>query len=158
MRMKGESVLNIIYDDNKNTLRTTKFSESSQYNLEDILFYVPLNCETNNYAYINGTEIVKLELREIATNYRIFSVPLDRSINLENGISTIRLICLDDTEVSISKNDLTINISVDNYNLGNQLSVIEDLSKDITRKYQKIMELTQMNINIYQDMQEVAKK
>ena len=51
-----------------------------------------------------------------------------------------------------------INLTLDKSRSAMQLYFLDDLTSEVISKYNKIIELTEMNINIYKDIKEVIGK
>ena len=51
----------------------------------------------------------------------------------------------------------SIILKYDNFVLGKQINIIENLSKQVMLMYKKIEELTKMNIEIYKEIEEANK-
>ncbi len=49
-------------------------------------------------------------------------------------------------------------LAYDNYEIAQQIKVLKEVSEDIAKKYQQIYEMTQMNIDICQSIEEGAFK
>ena len=57
-----------------------------------------------------------------------------------------------------TSNNIQLNLNCDNMKSIAQLYYIDSLTMEVINKYKKIIQLTEMNINIYNDIQEVVNK
>lgn len=146
--------MNIIYDIDKNNLRLIGFDPREVYQLNELKFYIPKKTNITPFLLIKNLkeekEILKLTQRGSEKNYNIFYVPIEQTISINKGNCSIALI---DVESDfILSTFQTISLNFDDYKIGNQLYLIEELSKNIILTYKQIEELTKMNIEIYQNI------
>lgn len=157
---KERIVINIIYDIENNDLRLISFNINQPYQLEELVFYIPRKLKNiTPFLLIKDTEDKKdiLKLTQISTdrNYNIYSVSLENSITVKEGISAITLMLLErNLFKSVSS---SIILKYDNFVTAKQIGIIENLSKQIIVMYNKIEELTKMNIEIYKEIEEANK-
>ena len=153
--------MNIIYEVDKDSLRFIAFNPNSSYRLEELKFYVPRKSNITPFLLIRDKSeeytVIKLSLMSKDNNYFMYMVAPDASISVENGRSVISLIGIADNSFVFS-NSYPISLNFDNYQLGNQLYLIEDLSKNLILTYKQIEELTKINIEIYQEIQKEVSK
>lgn len=82
--------MNIILNE-INQIRTSNYSESSYYSLEDIKFYIPLTIEVDEIYCIVDNENFTLSHFDSVTNYNIYQVFFDKAISMEKGAKEISL-------------------------------------------------------------------
>jgi len=142
--------MNIIFDIKTNNLKTVKFSSDATYNLEDINFYIANG--QGKYVYCNiKDEVISLqEMISENVNYQKYKISTKEPISIENGRYGLRVLYIGDTDAGISQ-AVDMNINVDSFNLVSKLSLITEISQDIQSKYNKILEMTQMNIEMYKE-------
>lgn len=157
---KERIVINIIYDVDNNDLRMISFNINQPYQLEELVFYIPRQLKNiTPFLLIKDNEDKKdiLKLTQVSTdrNYIIYSVSLENSIAVKEGLSAITLMLL---ERNLFKTvSSSIILKYDNFTLAKQIGVIEELSKQVLLMYRKIEELTKMNIEIYKEIEEANK-
>lgn len=157
--------MNIILNEDC-TLRTTKMSQSETYDLSDIDFFIPnkFNSFCIFVVLINSvglTEIIQLNFMENSHQYKKYKITYSNSIRIDSGEIEIKIILVDSTsrDVFISSGDkLICNITVDNYKIARQVAITNELSLSVYELYKKIEEMTEMNIDIYENIMEVSKK
>lgn len=146
--------MNIIYDIDKNNLRLINFNSKKFYQLNELKFYIPKKTRITPFLLIKNSkrekEILKLTQCGSDKNYNIFNVSTEQTISIDTGDCSIALINIEDnfTFSAFQK----ISLDFDDYKIGNQLYLIEELSKNIILTYKQIEELTKMNIEIYQNI------
>lgn len=84
--------------------------------------------------------------------YNTFSASLDNSITLKHGKSKLSVLLIEDDILHSQSCELYLNY--DNFTMAQQIKLIDGISKDIAKKYHQIYEMTQMNIDIYQSIEE----
>lgn len=157
---KERIVINIIYDVDNNDLRLISFNINQAYQLEELVFYIPRQLKNvTPFLLIKDSNDKKdiLKLTQISTdrNYIIYSVSLENSIAVKEGLSAMTLMLLErNLFKSVSS---SIILKYDNFILGKQINIIENLSKQVMLMYTKIEELTKMNIEIYKEIEEANK-
>ena len=152
--------MNIIYDVDNRTLRCIGLSSKEIYQLNDLNFYIPKQYKNlMPFLLIKDTKGKKdiLRLSHIKRDkvYDVYAVDVSNTISLAAGDVSIALLVLSNNiEVSNAENLL---LDFTNFKLGNQISLIEGLSKNLALTYEKIERLTKMNIQLYKDIEEAAK-
>lgn len=104
----------------------------------------------------DNKDILKLELKNKDSNYNLYSVSLCNTITITEGISSLVVLLIDSKIMHSASVDIILNY--DNFTLGQKIYLIDELSKDIVRKYQQVEQMTKMNIDIYQSIEEGAFK
>lgn len=127
-----------------------------------MVFYIPKTYKNiTPFLIIKNLEgqsdIIKLSQTQVDKNYNIFSVALSNSIAIVEGQLTIAILGMDNSKI-FSSEAVSLHLSFENYNIGHQIQMIDQLSKEVILAYRKIEELTKMNIEIYEAIeQEVFK-
>lgn len=155
--------MNIIYEAEKNHLRLISFNPYEQYQLETLKFYIP-----KEFKYITPflviqdaqgrCDLFKLSLSAREDKYNIYSVALTSSVSLKSGKAKMSLFLLTAQNNNFKVTDFSqgVDLNYDNYKIGYQIHLIEGLSKNVITAYQRIEQLTQMNIDIHKNIEEVV--
>ena len=151
--------MNIIL--NGNTIRTTKFNKEETYELSDINIYIP-NDQNHTNAYIilknqQGIyDIIPIEFAEKTTTHKKYRITYTNPIRISSGEAEIKVLLLDieNNYSCIISDNLICNINIDNYKIAHQTVISEQFGNSIKTMYEKINQLTEMNINIYEKMKE----
>ena len=146
--------MNIILNDN--TIRTTKFNKEEIYELSDINIDIP-NEQNHTNAYIilknqQGIyDIIPIELSEKTTTHKKYRITYTNPIRISSGEVEIKVLLLDieNNYSCIISDNLICNINIDNYQICYQTVISEQLGNSIKSMYEKIKQLTEMNIEIY---------
>lgn len=96
--------------------------------------------------------MVKLQQTGGDRIYNTFVASLDNSIILKHGKSKISILLIEDNILHSQSCELYLDY--DNFTMAQQIKLIDGISKDIAKKYHQIYEMTQMNIDIYQSIEE----
>lgn len=151
--------MNIILNDN--TIRTTKFNKEEIYELSDINIYIPNDQKhTNAYIILKNQQgvydIIPVELAERTTTHKKYRITYTNTIRISSGEAEIKVLLLDieNNYSSIISDNLICNINIDNYKIAHQTVISEQLCNSIKSMYEKINQLTEMNINIYEKIKE----
>lgn len=154
---KAGDILNIILNDN--TIRTTKFNKEETYELSDINIYIPNDQKhTNAYIILKNQQgiydIIPIELVEKTTTHKRYKITYTNPIRIPSGEIEIKVLLLDieNNYSCIISDNLICNINIDNYRIAYQTVISEQLGNSIKTMYEKINQLTEMNINIYEEM------
>jgi hypothetical protein len=89
--------------------------------------------------------------------YDIYKVSLDNFISCGNGNIKLSILHIENNIPYISA-DIQLNLIFDKCKSAMQLYFMDDLTSEVINKYKKIVELTEMNINIYNDIKETIDK
>jgi hypothetical protein len=157
--MRGVFVIKIIYNKDKD-LRLIE--DALDNNLDNLHFYIPKKLQGSFYCRLvdsNDFEsILKLSKSDSSDKlYNIYKVSLDNFIACANGDMKLSILFIENDLPHIS-NNIQINLNCDNMKSIAQLYYIDSVTMEIINKYKKIVQLTEMNINIYKDIQEVMNK
>lgn len=145
------------------TIRTTQFNASTQYNIEDVNFYIP-QTRGNGYqvflvlkGHRNLYEIVELARSKSASSGTnlLYKLPLKQALRLNNEqvVLNLMLINTQTGEYSYSS-EIKINISTDNYTLARSVYVAQQVGQKIQDLYGKIIGLTEENRELYRKIRE----
>jgi hypothetical protein len=157
--MRGVFVIKIIYNKDKD-LRTIE--DALDNSLDNLHFYIPKKLQGNFYCRLvdsNEFESI-LKLSKSDNNdklYNIYKVSLDNFINCGNGNIKLSILHIENNIPYISA-DIQLNLIFDKCKSAMQLYFMDDLTSEVINKYKKIVELTEMNINIYNDIKETIDK
>ena len=157
--MRGVFVIKIIYNKDKD-LRTIE--DALDNNLDNLHFYIPKKLQGNFYCRLvdsNESEsILKLSKSDSSDKlYDIYKISLDNFITCGNGDIKLSIIFIENN-LPYSSNIVTLDLKCNNFKSISQLYYLDNLSAEVISKYKKIIKLTEMNINIYKDIQEVIDK
>lgn len=157
--MRGVFVIKIIYNKDKD-LRTIE--DALDNSLDNLHFYIPKKLQGNFYCRLvdsNEFESI-LKLSKSDNNdklYNIYKVSLDNFIGCGNGNIKLSILHIENNIPYISA-DIQLNLIFDKCKSAMQLYFMDDLTSEVINKYKKIVELTEMNINIYNDIKETIDK
>ena len=157
--MRGVFVIKIIYNKDKD-LRTIE--DALDNNIDNLHFYIPKKLQGNFYCRLvdsNESEsILKLSKSDSSDKlYDIYKVSLDNFISCGNGNIKLSILHIENNIPYISA-DIQLNLIFDKCKSAMQLYFMDDLTSEVINKYKKIVELTEMNINIYNDIKETIDK
>lgn len=157
--MRGVFVIKIIYNKDKD-LRLIE--DALDNNLDNLHFYIPKTLQGSFYCRLvdsNESEcILKLSKSDNSDKlYNIYKISLDNFITCGNGDIKLSIIFIENN-LPYSSNIVTLDLKCDNFKSISQLYYLDNLSAEVISKYKKIIKLTEMNINIYKDIQEVIDK
>ena len=157
--MRGVFVIKIIYNKDKD-LRTIE--DALDNSLDNLHFYIPKKLQGNFYCRLvdtNETEsILKISKTDSSDKlYDIYKVSLDNFVACCNGDIKLSIFHIENNLPYIS-NDIQVKLRFDKCKSMMQLYFMDNLTTEVVNKYKKIIELTEMNINIYKDIKEVVDK
>lgn len=148
---------NIILN-NMNSIRTTNFSPKSDYNIEDINFYIP-TIKSNGYQIFlvlknnkNLYEIIELiKMKEgSSANNILYKVPLKQFLRVNNEPVTLSLMLINNyTGEYIYSSSLVVNILTDNFRLAQQVFVAQQVNRQVQDLYLKTVNLVNKIENLY---------
>lgn len=153
--------MNIVYNFDKNELKFLKFDPLNVYQLSDLKFYIPKTGNITPFLLISSKEdkdILKLTKIQEDGNYDVYMAGVETTITIRDMECQISLFVAEDNSVKVSASHNHILLAFDNYKLGNQIYLIENLSQNLMVTYKQIEELTKMNIELYQEIQKEANK
>lgn len=154
-------MVNIIYQDDGN-FRTTQFDVNTTYNLNDILFFVPnskkllaLYCILKNN---DQTDSLELSPRANTTrNYDSYGFSNEYTANIESGTIKLILFGIYEDNTTILSKEFEINITLENFNLLNQLYVMTKFGADVALQYNQMVEFVKLGASMVSDMQALMK-
>ena len=157
--MRGVFVIKIIYNKDKD-LRTIE--DALDNSLDNLHFYIPKKLQGSFYCRLvdsNESEsILKISKSDSSDKlYDIYKVSLDNFISCGNGNIKLSILYIENNIPYISA-DIQLNLIFDKCKSAMQLYFMDDLTSEVINKYKKIVELTEMNINIYNDIKETIDK
>lgn len=154
-------IINIIFDNSKNNIKIT--NGESEVQLNNLKFFIPKIFHSDNiFAVITSPQgdenIIKLtDSFEQNKNFNILKASMDSIITAnEEGESQLLLMFIDNGTI-ISTNAININVKYENYEKGKMFFLLQQLSNETARAYDKILQMTELNIQLYEDIREVTK-
>ena len=148
--------MNIILNED-NSLRTTKFNSDKIYELSDINIYIPNDVTyTNIYIVLINklgiNDIIPLELSERTATHKKYRFTYTNPIRINSGEVEVKILLIDvnNNYSAIVSGDLVCSVNIDNYRIAYQTIISEQVSSNVAKAYDKIKELTEMNIEIYE--------
>lgn len=145
------------------TIRTTQFNASTQYNIEDINFYIPTGKAERNQIFLvlknerNLYEIVELTRSKGAqsgTNV-LYKLPLNQALRVNNEQVVLSLMLIDLTSGEfVYSSTLKVKISTENYQLARQVYISQQVGQKVQDLYIKIVGLTEENKELYKKFKE----
>ena len=119
--------------------------------------YIPNDVTfTNIYIVLTNklgiNDIIPLELSERTATHKKYRFTYTNPIRINSGEVTVKLLLIDvnNNYSSIVSNDLVCSVNIDNYRIAYQTIISEKVSSNVAKAYDKIKELTEMNIEIYE--------
>lgn len=153
-------MVNIIYQADK-TIRFTQFDINATYDISDLKFFMPsdkipiaLYCVIKN----ENEEIDSIKLVSTSSDskfYYCYKFSDSQPISHQSGKLTLFLFGVYEDKSTIISDEFNINLNVENFNITSQLYALSQISSEIANYYNKIEQLTKMNIELYRDMQEL---
>lgn len=136
------------------------FNPNQVYNLEDLVFYFPKNRNITPFLLLKDSyetkDVLKLTKCGMDKNYIIYSVSIDSGFSAKNGYIDISVLTLENDIIKTSPKT-QISLNFDNFMIAKRTSLLDEVSRNLASTYQKIEELTKMNIEIYQNIEEARK-
>lgn len=153
--------MNIIFDLNNNHLRQTGFNDEETYALTELKFFIPTQFNYHFYCFLKDTEqmdVIQLVKIKEEKGYGIYMISTNRGPAARcDNLVTLSLGYNLNGDIIVSDSFL-INLDYSNYNYARQINAIAEVSEDIANKYLRIEEMTKININLFNDIQEVGNK
>lgn len=144
---------NIVLDD-KNEIRANRLS-SSNNDISDIEFYIPVDYHYDSIKVLifdkdNIYDVCSLIKLDERTNYSVCKLDLSSTIRISSGDCSIGLIRIDTkNHTCYTTNFLDVNLNVKSYLASHLTFISTELNNSISELYQKIVSMTEMNIEIY---------
>lgn len=146
------------------SIRTTKLNQTDIYDISKLLFYIPNTFNNMNVFIllkdsIGMVDIIPLQYSGNQSSYKIYKVNYSNQVRIKSGTVTLSIITFNhkNNSCSISTGNIEFNISVENYKIGHQLAISQELNLYIKDVLEKIMKLTDINIDIYEKITGVTK-
>lgn len=147
------------------TLRTTKFNRDNTYELSDIDVYIPNDFNyTNLYIVLVSKlgvyDIIPIEFFERTATHRKYKITYNNPIRISSGDVEVKLLLMDvnNNYSAIVSGNLVCSVNIDNYRIAYQTIISEKVSSNVAKAYDKIKELTEMNIEIYEKILKEVKQ
>ena len=154
-------IINIIFDPSKNNIKIT--NRESKIQLNNLKIYIPKSFSFDLFAIIqkedqNDRNLIKLsKSSEYNKNFDILKASMDNVIIAPEGASQITLFYFENNML-VSTNALPINIGYEDFKQGGKMYFLNQLSEEIAVTYNKIQQLTELNVQLYKDIREVAEE
>lgn len=150
---------NIILQENF-TIKTVKLNQNETYDLSELTFYIPnkFNC-SHIFVLITDstlTDIVPLQYDGSYQSYKTYKMNYANTIRVKPGLVKLSILLYDGKQENalMSNGSIKFNANIENYKIAHQLAITMELNTALKETYNKIMELTTMNIDIYEKMME----
>ena len=149
--------MNFIYEVDDKYLRAVSLNPREIYQLNDLNFYIPRKYRNlTPFLLIKDSEgnkdILRLSHNKSDKIYNIYSVDASNTVRFQNGQFSIALLVLSNN-IEVSDAHLIL-LDFSNFQIGKQISLIEEMTKSLIATYEKIERMTKMNIELYQDIEE----
>ena len=143
---------NIVLDD-KNKIRANKLSDVND--ISDIEIYISTQFNYDSVKVLifdkdNIYDVCSLIKLDERMNFHICKLDFSSTIRISNGDCQIGLIIIDvKNHTCYTTNFIEVNLDVKNYAASHLTFVSTELNNSINELYQKIVSMTEMNIEIY---------
>jgi hypothetical protein len=145
-------------------LSTTKISVEGNNQIEQLSFYI-----SNKYGEFDicvaitdsfGVfDIVPLTYLRTDKNYKIYNIDCKNELRIKSGKCKIIIFLFDKRlENCKSSGNLDINLDIENYNLFHHTYLNKKVVNEVSDYYDKIVKMTNLNIEIYDKIQEEVRK
>ena len=150
--------IKVIYEKDK-SLRLLDFNKTEHYQLEDLKFYIPKEFKEDFFVLLTDAQDVKTVLKlnktqDVHKKYSIYAVDGSSMVTTEPGKTAISIFYIDNNTFQTS-NSFKANLQYDNFNYISQLMFLQKLDRKLAERFDKIKQMTQLNINLYKDIEEV---
>lgn len=130
---------------------SVKNNSEASYKPNELIFYVPLTYSDYSVCIIVQNEslydVVPLDYIEIRSGYQTYGISGSQKMRI-NGFCEICLLLLKKSTVKVSFS-FRSNLEIEQYKIAHQVYLIHQISREIADMYSKIEKLTNMNIDIY---------
>lgn len=148
---------NIILEDGGH-LRTTQCSASETYGIESLQFYIP-NHHASSQIFLmlknsqNLYEIVELSKVKRDKNHIICQIAAGQNFRVSNDLMTLAILIVNPVKniYEFSK-EIQMNLTTDKYVIARQVQLAGQLGAQVQAYYHKIVELTEENKKLYNQM------
>lgn len=147
---------------NDYSIRTTQFAINETYDINDLTFYIDNNFNSSS-IYITLTDecgtsdIIPLKYYENRQSYKIYKIDCKNNIRVKPEKVSINILLYSENDVKLS-NNIDVKISFDNYMLSHQFYITKEVSNTVNTIYEKIVDITNINIDLYDKIVKVAEK
>ena len=144
---------NIIFDGDRK-IRFTDMDLSKQYDLNDLRFYIPRDKNIRVlYCLFKDDQKTceSIELSETpydSNTYTCYKAIVEQSFLLDSGNLMLTLFGICKSSETVVSEVFSVNVNVDNYNHATKLYWADKVSVSVADYYNKIVQLTNMNIEI----------
>lgn len=155
--------INITYNAATNELKVAIGSSADEkVNLNDINFYITKTFNETLYCLLmdskDNVDILYLEPVETKNRlYNISTISLNNKVHCKNDKDMKLALMRIDGNKMLTSNFLNLDINSESFATASDFAIAEKIAKDVYSKYQKIYELTELNIQISKDILEAAK-
>lgn len=145
---------NIILNDDLH-ISTTKLSTESSNDLEGLSFYVSKKYNESNICVAitdcyGVFDIIPLTHLRTDANYKVYCIDCKNGIRISSGECKMIFFVFDKQLQNCKASDsLVIDLDVENYNLFHQTYLSRKILNGISDYYEKILKMTNVNIEIY---------
>lgn len=152
-------MVNIIYNGN-NTVRFTQLDTKKSYNLTDLRIFIPDNKKLISLFCVfkndnNDFDTIKLsQSTSDSKNYNCYVFTPEQVISLGSGKLKLFLFGIYEDKTFLFTDEFEMNLVFENYNLTGQLYMLHQLNSEIANYYNKIVSMTELNIQISKDIKE----
>lgn len=149
--------LNILINEDY-SIKTTQFESKKVYDLSELLFFIPniFNC-CSIFILITDSvgvnDIIPLQFTGNYKNYKNYKINYSNSIRIKSGKIKIKILLIDSqtNELNVSE-CFYCDICIDNYKIAHHLVITNELNTNIKNIYDKILRLTEINTDIYDNI------
>ena len=140
-------------------ISATKLQEVND--IESLSFYVSKKYANSNICIAitdsRGIfDIIPLTFLKAETNYKVYHIDCKNKLRIQSGQCKITFFVFDkEFENCCASNTFSLDLSVENYNLFRQTYINRELCNEIAITYEKILKMTEINIEIYDKMRGV---
>ena len=128
--------------EDENDLGSLKFYISKKYNLFSVCVAI-----IDSYGVF---DIIPLAFLSDETNYKVYCINCKNATRIKNGKCKMIFFIFDkELQYCRSSESIDIGISTTNYTLLHKTYISKQISDDIASYYDKIVKLTEMNIELY---------
>lgn len=145
---------NIILNDDLQ-ITTTKLTPTDINELGELSFYVSKKFNEYNIfiSLIDSQgafDIVPLAYSKDAANYKVYHIDCKNELRIKSGKCKMTFFAFDaNLQDCKTSKTLSINLSIENYNLFHQTYLTRKVVNDVANYYDKIVKMTNMNIELY---------
>lgn len=143
---------NIVLDE-KNEIRANRLSESND--ISEVEFYMPSMYSYDSIKVLifdkdNIYDVCSLIKLDEKMNYNICKIDFSSTIRISNGDCQVGLIRIDTkNHTCYTTNFVGVNLDVKSYSASHLTFISTELTNSISELYQKIVSMTEMNIELY---------